>query len=161
GHPDGPAAEAADVAPAAAPRPLPWVLSARSGRALDGQATSLLTHLERHQDAEAPDIARSLAVSRTTFEHRAVVLGAGRSELVAGLERLHDEAVTGVAAPTGRTAFLFAGGGAHRVGMGRELYDTYPVFAAALDEVLDHFDPELGLRDVLFGRRDDAATALD
>ncbi|KPI15604.1 Mycocerosate synthase, 6-deoxyerythronolide-B synthase [Actinobacteria bacterium OK074] len=141
-------------------RPLPWVLSARTGRALDAQAARLLAHVEERQDAEVADIARSLAVGRSTFEHRAVVLGTGRAELTAALERFHDEAVTGVAT-TGRTAFLFAGGGAHRVGMGRELYAAHPVFAAALDEVLGHFDPELGLRAVLFGEREGAAEDLD
>ncbi|MEV5321314.1 beta-ketoacyl synthase N-terminal-like domain-containing protein, partial [Streptomyces sp. NPDC052687] len=145
----------------ATPRPLPWVLSARTGRALDAQADRLLDHLRRHPQAGAADIARSLAVTRSAFAHRAVVIGTDRDDLTARLARRHEEAVTGVAATPGRTAFLFAGGGAHHVGMGRELYATYPVFAEALDEVLDHFDPALGLREVLFGEREDAEAALD
>ncbi|MEU2338123.1 type I polyketide synthase, partial [Streptomyces sp. NPDC006654] len=149
------------VARPATPRPLPWVLSARTGRALDAQAGRLADHLQRHQEGDAADIARSLAVTRSAFEHRAVVIGTGRADLTARLHRLHGDAVTGVATAQGRTAFLFAGGGAHHVGMGRELYDAHPVFAEALDEVLGHFDPALGLREVLFGEREDAAAALD
>ncbi|MET8681776.1 beta-ketoacyl synthase N-terminal-like domain-containing protein, partial [Streptomyces sp. NPDC004647] len=143
-------------------RPVPWVLSARTGRALDAQATRLLTHLEQQPDAHVADIARSLAVARSTFEHRAVVVGTDRDELTSSLARLHDEAVNGIAT-SGRTAFLFSGVGSHRVGMGRELYETYPVFADALDEVLDHFVPGLDLREVLLGGLDDdaAAEALD
>ncbi|MFB8264864.1 beta-ketoacyl synthase N-terminal-like domain-containing protein, partial [Kitasatospora purpeofusca] len=149
---------------AAARGPLPWVLSARSGRALEAQAGKLLAHLDAAPgvaEADAAGIAHSLATGRSVFEHRAVVLGTDRSDLTARLERLHEEAVSGLAAPAGRTAFLFAGGGAHRVGMGRELYAAYPVFAEALDEVLAHLDPALGLREVLFGERADAAAALD
>ncbi|MFG2502303.1 beta-ketoacyl synthase N-terminal-like domain-containing protein, partial [Streptomyces sp. NPDC048441] len=150
------------VARPATARPVPWVLSARTGRALDAQAGRLLTHLEQRPDAEAADVARTLAAGRSAFEHRAVVVGDDRESLTASLTRLHDEALSGVAT-AGRTAFLFSGVGSHRVGMGRELYETYPVFARALDEVLDHFVPGLDLRAVLLGGVDDeaAAEALD
>ncbi|MFI0899301.1 SDR family NAD(P)-dependent oxidoreductase [Streptomyces sp. NPDC020983] len=155
GRPDRPAARPAT------PRPLPWVISARTGRALDAQAARLLDHLRDSGDGAA-DIARSLAVTRSALDHRAVVIGTDRAELTARLGDLHTAAVTGVCAAGGRTAFLFAGGGAHRLGMGRELYAAHPVFARALDEVLAHFDPALGLREVLLvDDGADAAAALD
>ncbi|MFF8293747.1 type I polyketide synthase, partial [Streptomyces sp. NPDC016309] len=157
----GSAGTAPAVVPAAA-FPLPYVLSAKGSEALRGQADALRAHLEAvgNDSPTAVDLAFSLATARAHLSHRAVLATDDRQELLAGLTRLADgesspRIVTG-AAGEGLTAFLFTGQGSQRLGMGRELYDTYPVFADALDAVRAHMD--LPLLDVLFGS--DAA-ALD
>nr|BCB14678.1 type I polyketide synthase [Streptomyces spiroverticillatus] len=132
---------------------LAWPLSASSAEALRAQAARLLDWLKNDDAPQPLDIAYSLATTRTAFDHRAVVLGADHEELVAGLRALAEDgtgnAVSGVARSGGRTAFLFTGQGAQRVGMGRELYEAFPVFASAFDAVCANL--ELPVKNVVFG----------
>ncbi len=65
-----------------------WVLSARSEQALANQAKLLLAHVTAHPDLRPVDVAWSLVTTRAVFEHRAVVVGADRDRLVAGLIEL-------------------------------------------------------------------------
>nr|WP_250853788.1 type I polyketide synthase [Streptomyces malaysiensis] len=134
-----------------------WMLSARGADALRAQAARLRAFLLERVESSALDVGHSLVATRSMFEHRAVVSGASRSELLAGLEAVASgEAapgvLQGVAGTAVKTAFLFSGQGAQRLGMGRELYDSFPVFAQALDEVCARLDMVLDrpLRDVMF-----------
>ncbi|WUF42376.1 SDR family NAD(P)-dependent oxidoreductase [Streptomyces europaeiscabiei] len=124
---------------------LPWLLAARSAPALRDQAGRLLAHLEQHSGLDAADVAHALAFTRAPLEHRTAVTGTGRDTLLAGLRaladgRTHPAVVTGNTLTTGGTAFLFAGQGTQRPGMGRGLYQAFPAYADAFDAVCGHFD---------------------
>ncbi|QLH26183.1 type I polyketide synthase [Streptomyces sp. Rer75] len=156
--------EQAPDAPEAEPVPehggvVPWVLSARSAEALRGQAAALAGCLAPDSQASTVEVGWSLLASRSLFEHRAVVLGGDRADMVAAVEALaagepHPGVVGPPAgtAPSGKTVWLFSGQGSQRVGMGAGLYDRFPVFAAAFDEVCGLLDPHLEhpLRQVAF-----------
>ncbi|HEV2783516.1 MAG TPA: SDR family NAD(P)-dependent oxidoreductase [Actinophytocola sp.] len=136
------------VEPTPVGTPLPFVLSGRNDAALRAQAARLGEHLDAHPDLAIADVATSLATTRTPFEHRAVLLARDHEDLTRGLAALAagrdaPAVVRGNGTADGRTAFLFTGHGGQRVGMGRELYRTFPVFAEALDEVCAHLDPHL------------------
>ncbi|WP_431777053.1 type I polyketide synthase, partial [Streptomyces cucumeris] len=114
---------------------VPWVLSGRGEAALRGQAERLRAFVVARPELSPVDVGYSLALSRSAFSHRATVVGADREELLQGLEDLASGVVPGAAVSSGPTAFLFAGQGAQRLGMGRELYESFPVFVSVFDEV--------------------------
>ncbi|MEU1313468.1 SDR family NAD(P)-dependent oxidoreductase [Streptomyces cinnamoneus] len=131
----------------ARPAVLPWLVSAKTPQALRDQAARLRAFLAERPGTDHADVALSLATTRLAFDHRAVVLGADGDELLRGLDALTreepaDNTVLGTVRP-GKTAFLFTGQGGQRAGMGRELYEAFPAFAAALDEVCAHLDAHL------------------
>jgi acyl transferase domain-containing protein len=133
-----------------------WVLTARSEQALTSQAARLAAHLAADEALTVPDVAWSLATTRSIFEHRAVLVGSARQVLTTGLARLaagDPGAVAGRARPTGKTVFVFPGQGSQWLGMGQQLYDRFPVFARVFDDAVDAMDAYLrsGLRDVIWG----------
>nr|WP_272920764.1 type I polyketide synthase [Streptomyces sp. SID4913] len=148
--------DAAEAEGPAGPVPVPWVLSARTEEALRDQASRLRDHVAAEGPAAA-NVALALATTRARFEHRAVVAGADRAELLEALAALAagtdtPAVVRGTAAGAPKTAVMFTGQGSQRPGMGRDLYKTFPVFAAAFDAVCAHLDPELGrpLKEIVF-----------
>ncbi|MFF3411450.1 type I polyketide synthase [Streptomyces sp. NPDC002742] len=152
-----PPAEPAAVAPVEVASPaVPWVLSGKSGAALRAQAERLLSLTADGAEPSPTDVGFSLATTRTALEHRAAVVGADHGRIAEGLRALASGApAPGVAlgrAGAGRVGFLFSGQGSQRIGMGRELYEAFPVFAEAYDEVCAHLDRHLDrpLRDVAF-----------
>ncbi|MEO3756611.1 beta-ketoacyl synthase N-terminal-like domain-containing protein, partial [Streptomyces sp. B6B3] len=166
---------APDTGPHAGPRvvlpAVPCLLSASSEAALRAQAERLRGHVALDPavaSAGLTDIAFSLATTRGQLPHRAVLLAADREGLLDGLRALADgddsrrpDLVLDTAEET-RTAFLFAGQGSQVPGMGRELYEAFPAYAAAFDAACDAADSHLDrpLREVVFASGDSPAAGL-
>src|SRR5579875_4215066 len=73
--------------PPAKPPVVPWVVSAKTASGLSKQAARMAEHLTAHSELDAVDVGWSLA-GRSVFEHRAVVLGPDREQLLSGLGEL-------------------------------------------------------------------------
>ncbi|MYZ13724.1 hypothetical protein, partial [Streptomyces sp. SID337] len=116
---------------------VPWVVSARSVRALRDQARRLSTFAQDPSRAPLAEVGWSLLRTRALHERRAVVLGADRTEIVAGLDALAagepHPALIGPSSPQlpagDDVVWLFSGQGSQVVGMGAGLYERFPVFA--------------------------------
>ncbi|MEU1807225.1 type I polyketide synthase, partial [Streptomyces sp. NPDC019937] len=117
---------------------VPWAVSGKSAAALRAQAQRLLDHLEADPAPRPLDVGLSLATTRAQLDHRAVVRGRDRDELLAGLGALADGGMaSGVAQGAvvgGRTAFVFPGQGSQWAGMAVGLMEASPVFAARIEE---------------------------
>ena len=119
------------------PAVTPWILSARGASALRGQARRL-RDLAAGTGTDPARIGRSLVTTRSLFEHRAVVTGRDTAALLAGLDAL----ATGEPSPAVATGtvgsqgpgpvLVFPGQGSQWIGMGAELLDASPVFAARI-----------------------------
>ncbi|MFF0478729.1 type I polyketide synthase [Streptomyces sp. NPDC004284] len=139
---------------------LPWVLSGRDEAALRDQAARLRAHVAARPELGAAAVGRSLALTRTTFAHRAVIVADGRDGFLAELEgrpagRPSAAVVEGRhEGPPVRPVFVFPGQGSQWAGMAAELLDTEPVFAARLHACADalrpytHWSPADVLREV-------------
>ncbi|MFB7469404.1 SDR family NAD(P)-dependent oxidoreductase [Kitasatospora sp. NPDC056184] len=153
-----------DEEPAADPRVVPFALGAKTPAALAAAAGRLAGHLRARPGLALADLGRSLATGRSAFEHRAVLVGRDRSQLLEALDALADGrpragTVTGSAGLTGRTAFVFSGqvspglAGLAGPGAAAGLLDGSAVFADRVAACDRELAPLLGwsVSDVLRG----------
>jgi len=134
------------------------VLSAKTESALEEATNRLAEHLSANPEISMMDVAFTLQAGRRAFRHRrAWVSCHAEGTLKVLSEKKPGKLFTGdTHNRKGSVAFLFPGQGAQRVDMGRELYETHPIFRAQVDLCCERLAPELGLdlRDVLYPAAD-------
>ncbi|MYZ14123.1 type I polyketide synthase, partial [Streptomyces sp. SID337] len=121
---------------------VPWVVSARGEEALRAQAALLAERATADPRPASPlDVGWSLVKSRSVFENRAVVVGRDRDALLTGLRSLaagepSPDVVQGAVqgASGAGPVLVFPGQGSQWVGMGAQLLEESPVFAARIGE---------------------------
>nr|WP_051807727.1 type I polyketide synthase [Streptomyces sp. NRRL F-2664] len=139
---------------------VPWVLSGHTPGAERARAHQLLARLTEDTGTPSPvaDIGHSLAVSRTAFAHRSVLLAATGAEFAEELAALAEGRrgpgrVGGTAAPRERAVFVFPGHGAQWPGMAADLLDGSDVFLSSVRATAEALAPyvDWSLEDVLRG----------
>ena len=136
----------------AADGPQLLVLSGRTPTAALASAGRLADHLAAHPDINLADVASTLLHGRKAFMQRSHVVAATADEAIARLRGLTAASVREAKKPGPGVVFLFPGQGSQYAGMGKALYDSEPVFQAAIDDCAEALRGELGfdLRDRLF-----------
>lgn len=133
------------------------VLSARTETALSELASRYVRFLTDHPETSLADICFTANTGRKLFEHRLAVVAESVAQLRDDLSRLasgESRAIRGQATTQAhdRIAFLFTGQGSQCVGMGRQLYETQPIFRQHLDHCAEILRPMLDVQllDVLY-----------
>ena len=150
-----PAPSAPPATPSTSEQPYQLVtVSARSAQSLDRATQDLAGHLRRFPSLPLADVAYTRMEGRTAMRWRRAIVTTTSSEAVQVLESSDPQRVTtqarSIVAPS--VVFMLPGGGAQYRDMGRDLYESEPVYRQAVDECCALVNPELGqsLQAVMF-----------
>ncbi|MBC1239443.1 MULTISPECIES: type I polyketide synthase [Nostoc] len=148
-------------------------ISAKTSSALETATENLANHLRLHPDVDLADVAYTLQVGRGEFNHRRVVVCADIEDAASALElrdpqiiftRSVENAVCEKTPQEYRPiAFMFPGQGAQYVDMGKELYQTEPIFQQQVDLCCELLQPHLGLdlRSVIYPNESESKAAAE
>ncbi|MBW4592774.1 MAG: SDR family NAD(P)-dependent oxidoreductase [Brasilonema angustatum HA4187-MV1] len=123
------------------------VLSAKTSSALETATANLVKHLQQHPEINLADVAYTLSVGRRVFDHRRMVVCQDIDDTVKILETKDPQRVfTHFTEPCEQeVVFMFPGQGSQYVEMGRELYQSEPIFREQVDYCCKILIPILGL----------------
>ena len=136
-------------------------LSAKTEQALADLVQSYQNYLEINPELAIADVCFSANTGRSHFKHRLAVIAADKQELTDKLAKiitkLEVSSVFLAKLPSNsqspKIAFLFTGQGSQYINMGRQLYQTQPVFRRSLeqcDEILQSYLAEKSLLEVIY-----------
>lgn len=147
-----------------APAPLPasparpqqlLLLSAKTPTALETATQNLINHLHQYPDLNLADVAYTLHIGRRSFDYRRMVVCESLTDALAALsdpQRRLTQTISQRTVSQRSIAFMFPGQGSQYINMGRELYETEPIFRTAIERCCDLLKPHLNLdlRDLLY-----------
>ena len=162
------AESSAALAPTLDAQPLHLLtLSAKSEEALRALAASYGTYLAEHPEVDLADLCYTANAGRSHFAQRAALVFESSADLAEKLAAVAAGQrkvgiVTGKAPEVGpKIVFLCSGLGAQSVDMGRQLYDSHPIFRQAMDRCDEILADDLGasILDVIYPGRQSSKVA--
>jgi non-ribosomal peptide synthase protein (TIGR01720 family) len=123
----------------------PWqllVLSAKSQSALQTARQNLAHHLMQHPNLNLADVAYTLQVGRREFNHRQMLVC---RDIQDAINELGEQTSQFQESGDRSIAFMFPGQGSQYVDMGKELYETEPIFREQVERCCLILKPHLGL----------------
>lgn len=136
------------------------VISARTPSALDRASKELGDVLRNSAELSLQDVAYTLAVGRNSYEYRKAVVAKSGSEAANQLV----SAPIPSCSPSGvRPAFMFGGQGTQYPNMGREIYESEPLFHDLITQAAEILAPVLNtdIRSIIFPEDSSTSGALD
>nr|AEU11005.1 NpnA [Nostoc sp. 152] len=124
-------------------------LSAKTQSALEQLAFGYQNYIQTHSDVAIADICYTANVGREHFNHRLAIVVNSREQL---LKQLTTKNISNHVKQLPKIAFLFTGQGSQYINMGRELYETQPLFRQTLEQCNEILRPYLehSLLEVLY-----------
>ncbi|UCH98229.1 MAG: amino acid adenylation domain-containing protein [Candidatus Aminicenantes bacterium] len=122
------------------------LLSARTASALERMTKNLAEFLKKNRDIDLADVSYTLTVGRKAWEHRRMLVCHHVDEAIEKLSsarpgKVHSSFTKDKDNPV---IFMFSGLGSQYVNMGRELYQTEPVFREEMDRCFEILKPLMG-----------------
>ncbi|MGW7820240.1 sulfolipid-1 biosynthesis phthioceranic/hydroxyphthioceranic acid synthase [Streptomyces puniciscabiei] len=161
----GPVPEA-EPNPEHSPARLLFPLSATSVEELPPTATRIADWLEAHDEVTLSDLGHTLARGREHRGVRTAVIAADRGELIGKLRGIGEQVAERPPAPvvgddTRGPVWLFSGQGSQWAGMGVQLLETEPQFAAMIAQVEPLVQRESGFSVTEAMTRPETVTGID
>ena len=136
-------------------------LSARTADALRETVRKYLTFLRDNPEISLADICFTANAGRKHFEHRFAFIAETKEDAIRQLESFAASPPNQPFSenPKGKIAFLYTGQGSQYANMGKNLYETQPVFRQAIEDCDEILRPYLSrsLLSVLFPSTKDAS----
>ena len=122
------------------------LISAKTPTALSRATNNLSEYLKSHPDTNLADVAYTLQIGRQALELRRFLVCQNHQQAIQALSNINDDSsITQTSQAANKTiVFMFSGQGSQYTNMGRELYETQPVFRETVDNCCDLLKPHLG-----------------
>lgn len=108
--------------------------SAQTENALERYEEKLLKFIEHKKEVSIEDLSYTLQIGRKQFDFRKYLIVKEGDDLIQALKDKNTFATA--LSPKNNIIFMFSGQGSQYVNMGKDLYQTYPLFKETLDQGL-------------------------